>query len=71
MTIPPPGPVDVARRFFRELRYLRDRLREGAPANAPLQELSMGMTDDYEAAVEEGATMVRIGRALLGERSKL
>lgn len=68
MAIPPPGPAEVARRFFRELRCLRDTLREKAPANAPLRELSMGMTDDFEVAVEEGATMVRIGRALLGER---
>jgi len=70
MTVPPPGPVELARGFFRELRCLRDHLSENAPANAPLQELSMGMTDDYEVAVEEGATMVRIGRALLGERSR-
>jgi pyridoxal phosphate enzyme (YggS family) len=68
MTIPPPGPAEVARRFFCELRCLRDTLWEKAPGNAPLRELSMGMTDDFEVAVEEGATMVRIGRALLGER---
>lgn len=68
MTIPPPGPAEVARRFFRQLRCLRDTLRERAPGNAPLRELSMGMTDDFAVAVEEGATMVRIGRALLGER---
>lgn len=70
MTIPPPGSKDVVRRFFRELRCLRDRLKENAPANAPLHELSMGMTDDYEVAVEEGATMIRVGRALLGERAR-
>lgn len=70
MTVPPPGPPEVVRRFFRELRCLRDRLREKAPDNAPLHELSMGMTDDYEIAVEEGATMVRIGRGLLGERMR-
>jgi pyridoxal phosphate enzyme (YggS family) len=69
MTVPPPGPPDVARSFFRELRCLRDRLQQAAPANARLRELSMGMTDDFEVAIEEGATMVRIGRALLGERS--
>jgi pyridoxal phosphate enzyme (YggS family) len=68
MTVPPPGPAEVARGFFCELRCLRDRLKEEAPANAPLQDLSMGMSDDYEVAVEEGATIVRIGRALLGER---
>lgn len=70
MTVPPAGPPEVARSFFRELRCLRDRLRQGAGANATLRELSMGMTDDFEVAIEEGATMVRIGRALLGERPR-
>jgi len=70
MTVPPAGSVEVARGFFRELRCLRDRLRQVAGANATLRELSMGMTDDFEVAIEEGATMVRIGRALLGERPR-
>jgi len=52
-----------ARPFFRGLRELRDRLREAAP-DAALTDLSMGMTDDFEVAIEEGSTMVRIGRAL-------
>jgi hypothetical protein len=68
MTVPPPAPLEVARRFFRELRCLRDTLRERQQRNAPLRELSMGMTDDFVVAVEEGATIVRIGRALLGAR---
>lgn len=68
MAIPPPGPPQLAQRYYRQLRLLRDHLRERAPSNAPLAELSMGMSDDFEVAVEEGATMVRIGRALLGER---
>jgi pyridoxal phosphate enzyme (YggS family) len=69
MAIPPPGPsADDARPYCRALRELRDRLRRDAPPNAPLGELSMGMTDDFEVAVEEGATMVRIGRAIFGER---
>ena len=69
MTIPPPGvSAECARPYFRALRELRDRLRNDAPANAPLRELSMGMTDDFEVAIEEGATMVRIGRAIFGER---
>lgn len=69
MTIPPPGPsADSARPYFRALRELRDRLRAVAPPNAPLRELSMGMSDDFEVAIEEGATMVRIGRAIFGER---
>ncbi len=69
MTIPPPGPTpESVRQDFRALRELRDRVQTAAPPNAPLQELSMGMTDDFEVAIEEGATMVRIGRAIFGER---
>ena len=69
MTVPPAGPAASARPFFRALRELRDRLRLAAPANAPLHELSMGMSDDFAVAIEEGATMVRIGTAILGERT--
>jgi PLP dependent protein len=58
MTIPPHG--DDPRRWFAALRNLG--------ADLGLDHLSMGMTDDYEAAVEEGATMVRVGRALFGAR---
>ena len=59
--------ADDARPTFRALRETSDRLRA---AGAPLGgELSMGMTDDFEVAVEEGATIVRVGRALFGERS--
>ncbi len=66
MAIPPflPDPEQV-RPFFRRLRALRDKLQgEGLP----LVELSMGMTSDFEVAIEEGATMVRIGTAIFGER---
>jgi len=55
--------AEDARPFFRRLRELRDRIRDAYPELA-LSELSMGMTNDFEVAVEEGATMVRIGRAL-------
>ena len=69
MAVPPPGPsAESARPCFRGLHELRDRLRREAPSNAPLRELSMGMSDDFEVAIEEGATMVRVGRALFGER---
>jgi uncharacterized pyridoxal phosphate-containing UPF0001 family protein len=70
MTVPPaaPGP-EAARPFFRLLRELRAQVQRHAPANAPLRELSMGMTDDFTVAIEEGATMVRIGRAIFGERT--
>ncbi|HXF37815.1 MAG TPA: YggS family pyridoxal phosphate-dependent enzyme [Actinomycetota bacterium] len=66
MTIPPiPASPEDARPFFRRLRELRDRLRERHPG---IVELSMGMSLDYEVAVEEGATMVRVGTALFGPR---
>ena len=56
-----------ARPIFRALRGLRDRLAARFPQSA-WPHLSMGMTDDFEAAIEEGATLVRIGRAIFGER---
>jgi hypothetical protein len=58
------GGPDAARRDFRRLRRLRDRLRRSCPAAVDLSELSMGMSGDYEAAIEEGATIVRVGSAL-------
>jgi len=70
MTVPPlpsagSDPVRSARPHFAALRALRDRL---ASMTEDITELSMGMSDDLEAAVAEGATMVRIGAALFGER---
>ncbi len=56
--------AEQARPVFRKLRELRDRISAGA--GVPLPELSMGMTQDYLVAVEEGATMVRVGRAIFG-----
>ena len=64
MTVPPLGPP--SRPTFARLRELRDRLRGDLPG---LTELSMGMSADYQEAVEEGATMVRIGTAIFGSRS--
>jgi uncharacterized pyridoxal phosphate-containing UPF0001 family protein len=58
------GGIDEARRNFASLRQLRDALRPNCSINAPLQELSMGMSGDFEVAIEEGATIVRIGSAL-------
>jgi pyridoxal phosphate enzyme (YggS family) len=58
------GGADRARRDFAALRELRDRLQTLAPAEVSLAELSMGMSDDYEVAIEEGATIVRVGSAL-------
>lgn len=57
-----------ARRTFRDLRALSERCRGRWPALGPA--LSMGMSDDFETAVEEGATVVRVGRALFGERPR-
>jgi uncharacterized pyridoxal phosphate-containing UPF0001 family protein len=57
-----------ARPVFRRLRELRDALREQFPQVA-WTHLSMGMTADYKVAVEEGATMVRVGTAIFGPRS--
>lgn len=60
MAIPPLGEAEAMRPYFRTLRALRDDLR--------LPELSMGMTDDFEVAIEEGATIIRVGRAIFGAR---
>jgi PLP dependent protein len=69
MTIPPPSEdAHATRRYFVELRKLRDRL--AASTGLALSELSMGMTDDFEIAIEEGATIVRVGRAIFGERTR-
>jgi uncharacterized pyridoxal phosphate-containing UPF0001 family protein len=68
MTIPPdlPDPEGV-RPYFRKLREIRDAIREKIDY---VTELSMGMTNDFEVAIEEGATIVRIGTGIFGERSK-
>lgn len=60
MAIPPAGEPEEVRPYFRELRAMRDDLG--------LTELSMGMTDDFEVAIEEGATILRVGRAIFGSR---
>jgi uncharacterized pyridoxal phosphate-containing UPF0001 family protein len=58
------GGQEKARRDFAALRELRDRLRPRCPAGVNLDELSMGMSGDFEVAIEEGATIVRVGSAL-------
>lgn len=55
---------ESARPVFRELAQLRDQLQEMSPAQVQLEELSMGMSGDFEIAIEEGATIIRIGSAL-------
>jgi len=58
------GDLSAARRDFARLRRLRDRLRGDCPDGVSLDELSMGMSGDFEVAIEEGATIVRVGSAL-------
>jgi pyridoxal phosphate enzyme (YggS family) len=58
------GGLDAARHDFAALRQLRDRLLNNCPAEIRLDHLSMGMSGDYEVAIEEGATIVRVGTAL-------
>jgi pyridoxal phosphate enzyme (YggS family) len=60
---------DAARPYFRELRDVRERLLARGVDASMLQELSMGMSHDFEVAVEEGATMVRVGTAIFGGRT--
>lgn len=70
MTMPPffNAPEKV-RPFFKNLCSLRDQISKEAIHNVDMDELSMGMTGDFEVAIEEGATLVRIGTAIFGERN--
>jgi pyridoxal phosphate enzyme (YggS family) len=69
MTLPPfLEDAQLVRPYFRRLRELRDELRERGVFSGGAGELSMGMSHDYEVAIEEGATMVRVGTAIFGER---
>lgn len=69
MTIPPyfSNPED-SRPYFKRLRELRDKLSNLGIPNISFQHLSMGMSNDFEVAIEEGATIVRVGTAIFGER---
>lgn len=67
MTMAPFGRPKDARWVFRELRELRDSLREMPLNGVELDELSMGMSNDFRVAVEEGSTIVRVGRAIFGK----
>jgi len=67
MCMPPPLPAaEEVRPWFRDLRLLRDELRDRT--GRPFSGLSMGMSHDFEVAIEEGATIVRIGSAIFGPR---
>jgi pyridoxal phosphate enzyme (YggS family) len=71
MTMPPFfDDPEEARPYFRSLRELRDRIAAEAIPRVEMRELSMGMTGDYAVAVEEGSTIVRIGRGIFGERRR-
>ena len=69
MTMPPYfNAPDKVRPYFKALKSLQTLIRQEAIPNVDITELSMGMTGDFEAAVQEGATLVRIGTAIFGER---
>ncbi len=69
MTMPPWfDDPEEARPYFATLRNLADSIRRERIGNVHMEELSMGMTNDYRIAVEEGATIVRVGRAIFGDR---
>ena len=72
MTVAPDAPAEEVRPVFAELRKLRNEMRARAEKNSfsniSMQELSMGMSNDYRIAVEEGATMVRVGSSIFGGR---
>jgi pyridoxal phosphate enzyme (YggS family) len=59
---------EKSRPYFKALRELRDEINRAGIAGISMEELSMGMTDDFEVAIEEGATIIRIGRAIFGKR---
>lgn len=70
MTLPPFfDDPEKASPYFKALRLLRDQIQEIGIPNVSLNELSMGMTGDFEAAIAQGATLIRIGTALFGERN--
>lgn len=68
MLIPPAGDAEATRPHFRALRQLAQEHARRARPGVELHELSMGMSADYEVAIEEGATVVRVGTAIFGER---
>jgi uncharacterized pyridoxal phosphate-containing UPF0001 family protein len=64
-----PDDVEKVRPEFQKLKRIRDEHRDWECENIQLDELSMGMTNDMEIAIKEGSTMVRVGRAIFGERN--
>jgi len=70
MLIPPQGPPEATRPYFAALRELRDTHARTPRPGVVLEELSMGMSADFEVAIEEGATLVRVGTAVFGPRDQ-
>jgi uncharacterized pyridoxal phosphate-containing UPF0001 family protein len=71
MTVPPfSDDPEEARVFFRKLRSLRDAIAARRLPAVAMDSLSMGMSHDFEVAIEEGSTCVRVGTAIFGERTK-
>ncbi len=68
MCVPPAGAPESTRRYFRETRALFEKMQSAFP-ELSIDTLSMGMSHDYGVAIEEGATMVRVGSALFGQRN--
>ncbi|WP_440954397.1 YggS family pyridoxal phosphate-dependent enzyme [Methanosarcina sp. Mfa9] len=68
MCIPPFLPPEQTRPYFRKMKALFDEMKQENRDNIDIRELSMGMSSDYRVAIEEGATMVRVGSAIFGER---
>ena len=68
MCIPPFVPPEETRSYFRNMNTLFDEMKQENRDNIDIRELSMGMSGDYRIAIEEGATMVRVGSAIFGER---
>lgn len=69
MCIPPRAEEDFNRSYFRKLREIKDKINDLKIPGISLSELSMGMTDDFAVAIEEGATFIRIGTAIFGARN--
>jgi uncharacterized pyridoxal phosphate-containing UPF0001 family protein len=69
MCIPPAVEIaEYARRYFVQLRTLAEQIARERIPNVAMSQLSMGMSHDFEVAIEEGATMVRVGSAIFGPR---
>lgn len=68
MCIPPFVSIEETRPYFKKMKALFDEMKQEHHNNIDIQELSMGMSNDYRVAIEEGATMVRVGSAIFGKR---